>query len=90
MSDNDANKNIDLSKTKIDSFLTINDLRELDYSDQELSPQQVLAIKNFDRYKISELNNQTSEEAFHKKYMQLQVLANLSPFDEFLKEEYFL
>jgi len=90
MSSNNTNKETDQSKKGIDSILTVNDLRELDYSNQELSTQQRLAIKNYDRYKISELNRQTSEEAFHKKYMQLQVMANLSPFEEFLKEEYFI
>jgi len=91
MSSNDLNSEAESNKKKgIDSFLTVNDLRELDANQGELSTQQRLAIKNYDRYKISELNKQSSEEAFDKKYMQLQVLANLSPFEEFLKEEYFL
>jgi len=78
------------SASNIKSFVSINDLRELEYQDVDLTPSQRLALKNFDRYRISELNKQTSEQQFHNKYMQLQVMANLSSFEEFLKEEYFL
>jgi len=78
-----------ITKTKgLKPFQSINDLRELEYNN-ELETKQRLALKNFDRYRISELNSQISEENFHKKYMQLQVMANLSPFEEFLKEDYY-
>ncbi|PJB15290.1 MAG: hypothetical protein CO118_04145 [Flavobacteriales bacterium CG_4_9_14_3_um_filter_32_8] len=86
---NTINNNINNKETKTKCFLTINDLREKDYSNKELSPQERLAIKNFDRYRIIELNKQTSESKFHIKYMQIQVMANLSPYEEFLKEAYF-
>ena len=74
----------------IKSYKSINDLRELEYNNVTLDTNQRVAIKNFDRYRISELNNQVSEDKFHNKYMQLQVMANLSPYEEFLKEDYFL
>lgn len=77
-------------KSIIGGTVSINDLRDMDFKSQELSPQQRLALKNFDRYRIKELNNQVTEGAFNKKYMQLQAMANLSPFDEFLKEIYFI
>jgi len=83
-----------LNKTdnKLDStaIITINDLRDSDFTGLPLSHQQRLALKNFDRYRIHELNKQLTEATFHKKYMQIQVMANLSPFKEFLKEEYFV
>ena len=77
---------------KIDSveIITINDLRDFDYSGQPLSHQQRLALKNFERYRIYELNQQLSEHGFHKRYTQIQVMANLYPFKEFLKEKYFV
>ena len=77
---------------KVESIeiITINDLRDFDYSGQPLSHQQRLALKNFDRYRIHQLNQQPNEAEFHKKYEQLQVMANLSPFKEFLKEDYFV
>jgi len=89
MSHNIINSNITTEKSNFKDFLSINDLREKDYKDIDLSPNERLAIKNFDRYRISELNKQLSEDKFHNKYMQLQVMANLSPFEEFLKEDYF-
>lgn len=78
-----------ISKSVIGGTVSINDLREMEYKDETLSPSQRLAIKNYDRYRITELNKQTSEENFHRRYFQLQVLANLAPYEEFLKENYF-
>ena len=89
MSHNIINSNITTEKSNFKDFFSINDLREKDYEDIDLSPNERLAIKNFDRYRISELNKQVSENKFHNRYMQLQVMANLSPFEEFLKEDYF-
>ncbi len=70
-------------------IITINDLREKEFNQKELTPQEHLALKNFDRYRITQLNNQKTEEAFHQKYFQLQVASNLTPYQEFLKEEFF-
>ena len=86
---NTINNNTNNKKLTSKSFLTINDLRDKEYSNKELSPQERLAIKNFDRFRIIELNKQTSESNFHNRYMQIQVMANLSPYEEFLKETYF-
>ncbi|PCJ24072.1 MAG: hypothetical protein COA97_10510 [Flavobacteriales bacterium] len=90
MSKNRLNSNINTDKSGFKDFFSINDLREKDYKNVDLLPNERLAIKNYDRYRIVELNKQTSEGRFHNKYMQLQVMANLSPFEEFLKEDYFL
>ncbi len=88
MSEN--SNNITKTSSKIKVFFSINDLREKDFDDLDLLPNERLAIKNYDRFRIFELNKQTSEESFHNRYLQLQVMANLSPFEEFLKEEYFI
>ena len=90
MSNNLKNNDTRIKKSSIKDFFSINDLREKDYEDISLLPNERLAIKNYDRYRISELNMQLSEEKFHNRYMQLQVMANLSPYEEFLKEDYFL
>lgn len=81
--------NISNRKSLIKGEVSINDLRDLEYKGIELTPQQRLALKNFDRYRINQLNSQTTEQKFHKKYLQLQVMANLSPYEEFLKEIYY-
>lgn len=90
MSNDTINNDSSVGKSSIKDFFSINDLREKDYKDIALLPNERLAIKNYDRYRIIELNKQTSEDKFHNKYMQLQVMANLSPFEEFLKEDYFI
>lgn len=82
---NDINK----ISSSVKGFFSINDLREKDFENVDLSPNERLALKNYDRYRIAELNKQTSEANFHNRYLQLQVMANLSPFVEFLKEDYF-
>jgi hypothetical protein len=89
MSNNIKNNDVESGKSNLKDFFSINDLREKDYQNVTLLPNERLAIKNFDRYRITELNKQVSENQFHNKYMQLQVMANLSPFEEFLKEDYY-
>ncbi|MCB9360699.1 MAG: hypothetical protein H6587_03600 [Flavobacteriales bacterium] len=84
------NKKLSFRKTLIGGTLSINDLRDIEFKGEELSPQERLALKNFDRHRIFVLNNQKNEKEFHVAYTKLQVLANLSPYDEFLKEEYFI
>jgi hypothetical protein len=74
---------------KIDSkkgfFSTsINDLREKYYDGKELSEDELLAIQNFDKYRIDYLNSSETEEQFDKRYLELQAKANLSSFTDFL------
>lgn len=68
--------------------LTINDLKELDYSKKNLTPQQHLAIKNFDRYRFKVLSGIKNEEKFHREFQRLQVQANLTNYEEFLKDAF--
>ena len=69
--------------------LTINDLREKEFNGERISEEQKQALANFDKYRIAELNKQTSDKDFHEKYRHLQAMANLGDFTEFLKEKYF-
>ena len=68
---------------------SINDLKEKLASGFKLSVEEKTAISNFERYKTQILNAEQSEEQFHYKYKQLQVIANLGEWKEFLKENYF-
>lgn len=88
MSDNSQKKVKESLKIKV--FCSINDLKEKEFDQINISTNERLALKNYDRYRISELNKQTSEQKFHNRYLQLQVMANLSPYQEFLKEIYFI
>ena len=56
--------------------------------DKKLKEKQ--ALVNFDRFRLDVLNAQTDDMAFHKRYQELQVMANLGDYTEFLKEMYFL
>jgi len=68
--------------------ISLNDLREREFSGKSISDEQAKALENYDRYRINTLNQQQSEEAFHAKYLELQAMANLSPYQEFLKPPY--
>jgi len=73
---------------KLVSMVTINDLKELEYNKSDITPQQRLSIRNFDRFRYQTLTHITSEEKFHEEFQRLQVLANLNNYEEFLKDEY--
>ncbi|MFI5205261.1 MAG: hypothetical protein ACHQF2_12255 [Flavobacteriales bacterium] len=68
--------------------VTINDLREKDFSGNEISAEEREALENYDQYRIEYLNASNTEEEFHKRYFELQAKANLAPFTEFLKGKY--
>lgn len=70
------------------SHTTINDLKEIEYEDSTINPQQRLAIRNFDRYRYKILTSVKSENEFHEEFQRLQVLANLSNYEEFLKDDF--
>ena len=71
-----------------DGLASINDLREKEYNAEKLSKKERQALIAFDKYRIAVLNLQENEEEFHKKYLEFQTMANLTPYEEFLKETY--
>ncbi len=76
------------TKKEIGGEVSVNDLRDKEFSGQRLSPEERKALNNFDKYRIRILNSSSDEEVFHNNYRQLQVIANLGDWREFLKEEY--
>jgi hypothetical protein len=84
---NDILKKI-FSKAQTGLVISINDLRDKEFSGQKLSSEERLALANYDRYRITVLNSQTNEDQFHYHYRQLQVIANLGDWKEFLKEDF--
>lgn len=68
--------------------VTINDIREKEYKGELLTEEELKAIRNFEVYRLKVLNEQTTDETFHKKYQQLQVLANLGSYKQFLKDKF--
>lgn len=78
-----------LMNTKTTGLVTsINDLRDKEFSGIKLSAEERFALSNFDRYRINILNSHEDEEKFHNQYRQLQVIANLTDWREFLKEDF--
>jgi hypothetical protein len=77
-----------LNKAGKQSVESINDLRDKEFSGITLSPEERFALSNYDRYRIAVLNAQTDKEKFHYKYRQLQVIANLSDWREFIGREF--
>ncbi len=79
-----------LRRANLGNAITINELKEWDNDGKELNSSQLNALYSFDTFRIKELNSQENEEDFHKRFMELQVMANLYPFEEFLKGDYLL
>lgn len=77
------------AKADINGSLSINDLREKEFNGEKLTQKEKQALMNFDAYRLSELNAQKDDMSFHKRYRELQVMANLGDYEEFLKEKYF-
>ena len=77
-----------LNKKSTGLVTSINDLRDKEFSGIKLNASEKQALANFDHYRIHILNSQTEEENFHYKYRQIQVIANLSDWREFLKDEF--
>ena len=76
------------NKSIIGGAVSINDVRDKEFNGEQLTEKEKLALLNYDHHRVTELNRQKTDEDFHNKYIQLQVMANLSPYDEFLKEAY--
>lgn len=73
--------------SSVDEIVSINDLR--DKSERKiLNGQEKIALNNYENYRIKKLNESLSEDDFHEMYKLLQVLANLSPHEEFLQDKY--
>ena len=75
-------------KTPGGAELSINDLRQKGAGGEKLNHQEKQALAAFYKYRIAILNRQQSEDAFHNKYLELQIMSNLTPYEEFLKEGY--
>lgn len=76
-----------IAKQQSGLVVSINDLRDKEFSGARLSAEEKFALSNFDKYRISILNAQENEDTFHQHYRQLQVIANLSPWQEFMRDD---
>jgi hypothetical protein len=77
------------AKSDIGGTVSINDLRDREFNGESLSSEEKVALANFDHYRIAILNAQTSDMAFHENYRQLQVMANLADWKDFMDMDNF-
>ena len=77
------------TKSDIGGTVSINDLRDREFNGEALSAEERIALSNFDRYRIEQLNAQPNDMAFHEHYRQLQVMANLADWKDFLNMDTF-
>ncbi|PCH85142.1 MAG: hypothetical protein COB88_10525 [Flavobacteriales bacterium] len=75
------------AKSPLGDIVSINDLRQKE-EEGKLTAEEKTALANYDGYRVKKLNVADDEEDFHSMYRLLQVLANLSPYQEFLHEKY--
>lgn len=75
------------AKAEIGGAMSINDLRDREYNGEALTQEEQTALKNFDRYRIEQLNGISDDREFHERYRQLQVMANLGDWKDFLNIE---
>lgn len=68
-----------------ESFLiSINDIKDKYFDGEPLTQDEHMAMQNFDRYRLQYLNASENEADFDQRYFQLQVMANLHNYEEFL------
>jgi hypothetical protein len=70
-------------------IISINNLRDKEFCGESLTEEEQQAIKNFDRFRFAELSRIETSSEFNSRYNELQAMANLTDYREFLKEEYF-
>lgn len=70
-------------------IISISDLREKEIRNEPLLEDEAQAVLNFDRFRLSELNKIKSDFDFNVRFCELEALANVMDYKEFLKEEYF-
>lgn len=74
-----------LKKTSVSGLpVSINDLKDKEFSGQPLTEDEKKALRNFEQLRISVLNGIKDDELFHLTYQKFQVLANLNSWKDFL------
>ncbi|MCB9224526.1 MAG: hypothetical protein R2780_09730 [Crocinitomicaceae bacterium] len=68
-------------------LVSINDIRDKYFEGVNLDQEEALALENYDKFRLSHLNGSKDEKDFDQRYFQLQVMANLYSFRDFLDYE---
>ena len=65
-------------------LISISDIKDKYFDGEEVSREELVAMHNFDKFRLAYLNASNGEEDFENRYFRLQVLANLHPYQSFL------
>ncbi len=71
-------------RSRLNLPISIDDLRDKEFSGKGLTDEERRALENFDRFRVEYLEKAESEEDFQRRYFQLRSWANLHSFEEFL------
>lgn len=77
-----------LNGSSVYNLTTINALKQKRNSGEKLSSNQQKALNIFEVYRDQVLSEAESEEDYEQKFKEMNTLANLTSFEEFLKEKY--
>jgi hypothetical protein len=68
--------------------VSITDVEDKYYNNEQLSADEVQALRNFEKYRMRKLTESKDNHMFNKNFSRLRVLSNLAPYTEFLKPKY--
>lgn len=68
-------------------LISINDIRDKYFDGESLLEDEKTAMANYDKYRLEHLNGSEDEADFDHRYFQLQVMANLHPYTDFIHFE---
>ena len=83
-------------KTKLQKLLSqplekvtsITDIEDKYFGMEQLTTDELKALKNFERYRMRKLKESKNKHKFNRAFMRIRVLSNLAPYTEFLKPHY--
>ena len=64
--------------------VSINDLNDRYFAGESLSAEELCAIQNYNRLRLTYLNSAEDGKEFDQRYLEMQAKANLSDYREFL------
>lgn len=65
-------------------LVSINDIRDKYFNGDKLAADEITALENYDKFRLAHLNGSEDEKDFDHRYFQLQVMANLYSYKDFL------
>lgn len=77
------------AKATIGGSVSIKDLKNRERNRQPLTFKQIMALRNFEKYKTEELKKAKTPDDFDASYRRIQVVANMGNYEDFLQKKYF-